>query len=106
MGCPDFEDLLKKENQGHAAHCQECRALLDALAHVDATFESAFAHISAPPGMAAAVRLRTAQASPGRAPTWIPEVLDLIGWAAVLAIAAIVVPQFAALLRTVLDGLG
>ncbi len=106
MYCPDFEDLLKKENEGHLAVCRECRALLDALAHVDATFDSAFAHISAPPCLASTVRLRISQASPERAPSWIPEVLDLIGWAAVLAMAAIAVPRFAALLSTVLAGMG
>ncbi|MGA2261150.1 MAG: hypothetical protein ABSH28_06930 [Acidobacteriota bacterium] len=106
MACPELEDLLSEGSGGHAAHCEECRALLEALAHVDATFDAAFAHISAPPGLAAAVQARVAQTLPECDPSLVPEVLDLIGWAAVLAVAAIVVPRFATLLSAVLAGLG
>ncbi len=46
-----------------------CRALLDALVHVDATFDAAFADIYAPPGLAAAVSLRFWTSSDGP-PSW------------------------------------
>jgi hypothetical protein len=94
MACPELEDLLREGSDGHAAHCEECRALLDALAYVDATFDAAFAGISSPPGLAAAARARLARELPVRGPSLVPEVLDFIGWAAVLAMAAIVVPRF------------
>jgi hypothetical protein len=105
MACPELEDLLNEGSGGHAAHCEECRARLEALAHVEATFNAAFAHIAAPPGLAAAVQARVAQAVPEYGPSLVPEVLDLIGWAAVLAAAAIVVPRFATLLSAVLAGI-
>lgn len=94
MACPELEDLLREGSGGHAAHCEECRALLEALTHVDATFDAAFADISAPPGLAAAVHARVARELPERGPSLIPEILDFIGWAAVLAMAAIVAPHF------------
>lgn len=106
MACPHFEDLLNERNAGHVAHCEECRALMDALARVDATFDAAFGHISAPPGLAEAVQARIARLRPERRLTPVPEVLDLIGWAAVLVIAAVVVPRFAELVRSILLGLG
>jgi hypothetical protein len=90
MACPEFEELLRQGEQGHAAHCEECRALLEALADVDATFEAAFAGVAAPPGLEAAVRARVARL---RGPSLVPEVLDFIGWAAVLALAAILFPR-------------
>ena len=107
MACPEFEDLLRDgaashgaggpgadgHAADHAAHCEECRALLDAAADVDATLEAAFAGIPAPSGMVAAVRARVAREIPMRGPSLVPELLDFIGWAAVLAVAAILLPR-------------
>jgi len=52
------------------------------LQTIDAELDAALAGIAAPPGFAAAVRRRVAasRVSP------LPEILDSIGWAAVLAI--------------------
>lgn len=102
MACPEFEDLLSGEGRDHAAHCEECRALLDALAEVDATFDAAFAGISVPPSLAAGVRARMAREFSVRRPSLLPEVLDFIGWAAVLALAAILLPRFLPLLDAAL----
>jgi hypothetical protein len=93
MACPDFEELLRQGGQGHAQHCEECRALLEALLDVDATLEAAFAGVAAPPGFEAAVRARVAREARFRAPSLVPEILDFIGWAAVLALAAILFPR-------------
>ena len=106
MACPELEELLNEGSGGHAAQCKECRALLDALARVDATFDAAFSHVSAPPGLAATVFARVAQPLPKWGLFPVPEVLDLIGWAAILVIAAVVVPRLATLLSSVLAGLG
>jgi len=106
MPCPDLEELLNDENNGHAVNCGKCRALLGAVARVDGILSAAFAQVSAPPGLAAAVRGRVALEVPERRPSPLPEVLDLIGWAAVLAVAAIVIPRFTSLLGSVLAGLG
>jgi hypothetical protein len=94
MACPELEDLLHESSGDHAAHCEECRALLQALDHVDTTFDAAFVDASAPPGLAAAVRARVARELPECEPSLVPELLDFIGWAAVLAMAAIVIPRF------------
>ncbi len=102
MACPEFEDLVRGGGGDHAAHCEECRALLDALADVDATFDAAFAGISAPPSLAAAVRARMAREFSVRRTSLLPEVLDFIGWAAVLALAAILLPRFLPLLDAAL----
>ena len=79
MACPEFEELLRRGERGHAAHCEECRALLEALADVDATFEAAFAGVAAPPGLQAAVRARVARQGRLRAPSLVPEILGFIG---------------------------
>ena len=102
MGCPEFEDLIREGSGGHAARCEKCRELLDAFTHVDATFDAAFAGISAPPGLEAAVRARVAWELPVRKPPVVPEILDFIGWAAVLAVAAILVPRFMPLFTSIL----
>ena len=105
MACPEFEDLLNGRAGNHAASCEECRALLDALADVDAALETAFAGITAPPGLAAAVRARVSREVPLRAPSVMPEVLDFIGWAAVLALAVALWPRFLPLLEAALSWL-
>lgn len=106
MACPEFEDLLKESGRSHAESCEACRSLLHGLALVDATFETAFSGISAPPGLEAAVRARIARELQERKPSLLPEFLDLIGWAAVLAVAAILGPRFLPLLDSVLSGFG
>jgi hypothetical protein len=104
MACPGLEDLLSGRSGNHALYCEKCRALVEAFAEVDSTFEAAFAGISAPTGLTAAVRISLAGSA--RRPSPIPEVLDLIGWAAVLAMAAIVLPRFTSVLSSILAGLG
>ena len=106
MACPEFEDLVGEGAGGHAAPCERCRALLDALADVDGAFEAAFAGVSAPPGMAAAVRARAARELPLRRPSMLPEILDLIGWAAVLALAAVLLPRFLPLIHAAISARG
>jgi len=102
MACPDFEELVRQGPGGHAARCEECAALLEALADVDRSLETAYAGISAPPGLAAAARLRIARESAGRGPSLLPEILDLIGWAAVLALVAVLAPRLLPLIDAAL----
>jgi len=106
MACPEFEDLVREGASGHAARCEECRALLSALADVDAAFEAAFAGVSAPPGLVAAVRAQSCRELPWRRPSMLPEVLDFIGWAAVLALAVVLLPRFLPLIDAALAGRG
>jgi hypothetical protein len=99
MACPEFEDLADGAGGDHAARCEACRALVEALAEADSILDSAFAGISAPPGLAAAVRARIAKETPILRPSFLPEVLDFIGWAAVVALAAVLLPQFLPLIK-------
>lgn len=106
MACPEFEELVREGAGGHAARCERCRALLEALAEVDAALEAEFVGVCAPGGLAAAVRERVAWEPRLRGPSVLPEVLDLIGWAAVLAIAAVLMPHVLPLLNAALARLG
>lgn len=94
MACPSLEDLLQAGPNGHAAHCERCRALLEAWADVDATLEAGLAEIAAPLSLAPAARALTARELQVRGPSLVPEILDFVGWAAVLAIAAILIPRY------------
>ncbi len=94
MACPKLEDLLSGKSGNHAFHCEDCRALLDAYTEVDSVFESAFSRISSPAGLSATVYTRIFPIGFQPQPSPVPEFLDLIGWAAVLAIAAVVLPRF------------
>ena len=93
MACPDFEQLVQEGPNGHAARCETCAALLDALREVDSGLETAYAGIHAPPSLAAGVRLKIAGEGPRRGLSLLPEVLDLIGWLAILGLVAVLVPQ-------------
>ena len=106
MGCPEFEDLLREGSGGHASHCEKCRVLLETWTQIDAVLDAAFGGISAPPGLAAAVRARVARELPVRRPPVIPEILDFIGWAAVLALMAVAVPRFLPLISAMLAEFG
>lgn len=109
MACPSFEELMRADKPQvaeHAAHCEECRALLEAAAEVEATLESAFRGISAPPGLAARVRRQVSREKPLRRPSWTPEVLDFIGWAAVLALIAVLIPRYLPAIQAMLARLG
>ena len=103
--CPELEELLKEGSGGHAAHCQECRELLEAVSRVDATLEAALGNLCATPELENAILARISRLRSERRPSILPEVMDLIGWAAVIAAAAIAVPFFASLLSEVLTGI-
>ena len=94
MKCPDFETLLRQGPAGHAAGCEACAALLEALAEVDSRLEAAYAGISAPPGLAARARRVIAAEEARRRPSLLPEILDFIGWAAILALSAVLAQRF------------
>lgn len=107
MACPEFEDLLSGRCKEHLLDCERCRVLLETLAEVDHVFDKAFKGITAPEGIASAVlaRIRPDLKERPRKPSPVPEFLDLIGWAAVLASVAILLPQFTSFLRAVWPGL-
>lgn len=100
MSCPEFEVLLREGRSGHAAQCERCTALLDALADVDSSLEGAYAGVSAPRTLAPAARLRIAQQQALRNPSLVPEILDFIGWAAILALVAMVAQRYLPLITS------
>jgi anti-sigma factor RsiW len=86
----DYADLDGDEQRAidvHVAACAACRAYLDTLARLDAALTAKFAgrRVSAQfrPAVRAAARRQVLE----KRPSFIPEVLDFIGWAAVLLIA-------------------
>ncbi len=104
--CPEWEDLLTEDSGDHAAHCPKCRDLLESLARVDATFESAFAGVCAPRELEVAVISRISGIQREGRVTMLPEILDFIAWAAALAAAAVAVPYFASILTSFMAGIG
>jgi len=108
MACPRLKELAAGDATAiaHAARCEECHALLEALAEVDATLDAAFAGISAPLGVAARARAIAHRQMPLRRPSVLPEVLDFIGWAAVLTLAAVLIPKFLPDIQALLARLG
>ncbi len=103
MGCPEFDEVLRGTAGDHASRCAECAAMLESLADADAILESALAGVAAPPSLAAAARARIAAERQRKGPSIVPELLDLIGWAAVLALAAVLFPRFWPLLSAALQ---
>jgi hypothetical protein len=106
MACPDFEELVRNGAGSHAARCERCAALLEALADVDATLCGAYGNITAPPALSAAVRLRIDREQARRGPSLLPEILDFIGWAALLALIATLAPRFLPLVGAALSRIG
>jgi hypothetical protein len=103
MACREFDRVLAGTAGDHALRCPECAALLESLADADKILESALSGVSAPPGLAAAARARIAAESRRRGPSIVPELLDFIGWAAVLALAAVLFPRVWPVLRAALQ---
>ncbi|HEV2687196.1 MAG TPA: hypothetical protein VGV35_01540 [Bryobacteraceae bacterium] len=97
MACPEFEDLLTDYAEldieqryavdAHMAVCDECRAFHEALADVDSAMTAAFAGVEAPADLPRAVIGRIG--APIRRPSFVPEILDLTGSVAVLAVALV-----------------
>ncbi len=101
MACPEFEEVVRQGPHGHAARCEDCRTLLEALDDVDAALEASFAGISAPPALAAAVRMRIETERGVRLPL-LPDLLDLIGWAAIVTLVAVLLPRYLPILNAAL----
>lgn len=110
MPCEAFEDLLGgyKELSAmdrhsvdlHLAACADCRERLEALAEIDRELDRLYQGFRPRPGFHASVVTR-ANASTQRfwrpaPPSAWPEVLDFCGWAAIVAIAALLAATAAA----------
>jgi len=103
MPCAEFEPLLldyaelnaeaRRRADAHLASCPGCRSFLEGLAEVDARLTAAHAEAMVSPGFRDSVRRRVERQAPIPRLSLIPEILDFVGWAAVVAIVAYVINQ-------------
>jgi anti-sigma factor RsiW len=110
MPCAAFEDLLsgydeltsgqRQSVNAHLAVCADCREHLAALAALDRELAALYQGLQPHAGFAAGVLSRTAAihkplGQPHPPSAW-PEVLDFCGWAAIVAIVALLAVTAAA----------
>src|SRR5437588_9661112 len=98
MPCVEFQDRLLAHTElsdderaivdTHVAGCPECREFQDALHSVDSALTAKFARSDVSRAFAHAVRHRIQLAAPIPRPSLIPELLDFVGWGAMVALAA------------------
>lgn len=96
MPCASFEDLLldygelacaeREAVDAHLAGCPACREYLEALAQLDLRLAGLFAGVQASPAFRKRVLARVSLEGDLARPSFLPEVLDFIGWAAILAV--------------------
>jgi hypothetical protein len=97
MACAEFEDRLvdyaelASEERApvdcHLAACAGCQAFLEALAALDEALFPKFRESAVSPAFRRSVLDRARREDLLRRPSYLPEVLDFVGWAAVLAVA-------------------
>lgn len=96
MACAELESRLLEYRElapeerakvdAHLAGCAACREFLEALESVDGALEAQFAGCRVSAGFGEAVRDRVRRQAAPRRPSFVPEILDLVGWGAVLAL--------------------
>jgi hypothetical protein len=106
MPCAAFEDLLRgyddltdAERGGadaHLAACGDCREYLETLASLDRELIGLYEGVHLPAGFAANVVSRASAFQASQRPSAWPEVLDFCGWAAIVAIVALLAVTAAA----------
>jgi hypothetical protein len=99
MECAEIQELLieypelagdvRASMDAHTAQCARCREFLEALLAVDAQLDAQFAMREAPVAIAPAVRRRISRETALRRPSFVPELLDFVGWGAVVALAGL-----------------
>lgn len=95
MPCASFEDLLldyqaisaadRRAVDAHVAACADCREYLDTVLQLDLQLADLYGAVEASPAFGSVVRSRVAREAPLPKLSFVPEVLDFIGWSAVLA---------------------
>ncbi len=93
MRCEDWQDRMAagEDVRIHVLTCAECRAFTDAMAEIDAEFAAAYSAVGLPAKIRESV-LRGAMVAPRR-PSFVPEVLDFVGWAAVVGFGVLLARQ-------------
>jgi anti-sigma factor RsiW len=101
MPCAEFVDMLpeyaglspdeRARIDSHVAGCGACRELLQALQTVDAELTAEFSGYTVSTDFEAAVRRRVRREAAPPAPSRIPELLDSLGWAAIVTLIGLIV---------------
>jgi|SRR5579864_1048674 anti-sigma factor RsiW len=96
MACAEFEERLleyaelangeRARVDAHAAQCASCREFLEALRTVDSQLTAQLASLEVTPAFAPAVRRRVRRESAVARPSLVPELLDFVGWGAIVAL--------------------
>ena len=96
MPCASFEDMLLDYSElepaercavdTHLAGCTDCREYLDTLAHLETGLSELYA------GVQVSSAFRNDVLSTLERPSLLPEVLDFIGWAGIIAALVCLVP--------------
>jgi len=106
MPCPDFEDRLldyaelspanRAPVDRHIAACPACRDHLATLEHMDQSLTSLLSSAHPSPDFAARVTALPVTAGLLTGPRMLPELLDMAGWSAIIAILSLVALYFSA----------
>jgi len=96
MACPEFEDRLIEyaDIEGdaracvdtHLAECASCREFLEALRVVDTELTARFAGREVSAAFVPAERRRVEREASARRLSFVPEILDFVGWGAIVAL--------------------
>jgi len=100
MACAEFEDLLldyaglsdaeRTRADGHIADCAACKEFLEALHAVDTNLTAQYSHRVLDANFDHALKQRIRREIPAPRPSMVPELLDFIGWAGILALVALI----------------
>jgi hypothetical protein len=99
--CAEFEERLleyaelangeRASVDAHAAQCASCREFLEALRTVDSQLTAQLTGLEVTPAFAPAVRRRVRLEGSAAPPSLVPELLDFVGWGAILALVGLLV---------------
>ncbi len=99
MACGEFQELLveyaelvgdtRARVDSHLAQCSGCREFLGALRAVDAALGAQFEGQRPSAAFAPAVQRRVNREAATRRPSFVPELLDFVGWGAIVALIAL-----------------
>jgi len=100
MACAEFEERLleyaelkngeRARVEAHTAYCSTCREFLEALRTVDSQLTAQLAGLEVTPAFAPAVRRRVRYEGFAARPSVVPELLDFVGWGAIVALLGLI----------------
>jgi anti-sigma factor RsiW len=96
MACAEFEERLleyaelangeRARVDAHTAQCSSCREFLESLGTVDSQLTAQLAGLELTPAFAPAVLRRVRHEGAATRPSLVPELLDFVGWGAIVAL--------------------